>query len=63
MKEHLGKVVKEIFDSLEGRLTNLEAEVQTQWTAFEKWEDRIVELDSKEGTVMAERLIRLSVQN
>ena len=44
MMEHLDDVVKWISESLEVKMTNLEAKVQNQWTASEKkWEEKIVD--------------------
>ena len=45
-------------------MIELDANVQTQWTAFEqKWEQKILEPDSKEGTIIVlEHRIRISVQ-
>ena len=64
LMEHLDTVVKGISESIEGRMTNLEATMQNQWTAFEKkWVEKIVEPDSKKGTTaLAEYRIRTSVQ-
>ena len=45
MVERLDDVVKEISESPNGRMTNLEAKMQHQWEAFyQKWEDKIVQL-------------------
>ena len=64
LMEHLDVVAKGISDSLEGRVTNLEAKIQNQWTTFEKtWEKKIVEPDSKDCTsTLVEHRIRISVQ-
>ena len=64
MMEHLDVVVKGISDSPEERMTDLGAKMQTRRTAFEKkWVEKIVEPDSKEGTItVAKHRIRLSVQ-
>ena len=62
--EHLGVEEKGMSDSLESRMTDLESKVQTQWSAFEKkWEEKIVEPESKEGTILlVDHRIRTSVQ-
>ena len=64
--ERLEDVVKGISESLRGRMTKLEAKMQSQWETFEqKWEDEIVQLKlgSKEGAItMAEYRIRTNVQ-
>ena len=66
MVERLDDVVKEISESMNGRMTNLEAKMQKQWEMFaKKWEDKIVQLEpgSKEGTItMAECRIQKNVQ-
>ena len=50
----------------EGQMeTQLKTQIHQHWDTFEKrWTDKIVEPDSKEGTITAaEHRIRLSVQN
>ena len=59
-------MVAGISESLNGRMTNLEAKMQSQWETFEqKWEDETVQLEagSKEGSVfVAKYRIPTSVQ-
>ena len=66
VKKSVNEVVAVISQSLNGRMTNLEAKMQKQWETFkQKWEDETVQLEpgSKEGTIIvAKYRIRTSVQ-
>ena len=65
-KNSVNEVVAEISESLNGRMSNWDAKMQSHWRTFEKkWEEHIVQVEpgSKESAItLAEYRIRSSVQ-